>query len=130
MMPSASTILAMQALTPSSWPGHVLSWVSAHLRQAMQPAEVLVVQLHQLGLDALGLELGEHRAHQVAVLPSLRALPLNATTFIPQSPSSTSSARLRSVMCRCASRAVHETPGSGSANTRRPNVRERSSLNP
>ena len=52
-------------------PEQRLSRVSAHLRQAVQPREALVGELHELGLDALGLELGEHAAQQdggVAVL--------------------------------------------------------------
>ena len=131
MMPSAATIFSMHALTPSSFcPGHVLSWVSAHLRQAMHPRRFLLYSCtSSVSMPSASSSANTLRTRN-AVLPSLRALPLNATTFMSSSPHSTSSACARSVMCRCASRAVQDTPGSGNANTLRPNVRARSSLNP
>ena len=55
----------MQSLTPSSLtPLQRLSRVSAHLRQAVQPRDALAGELDELGLDALGLELGQDVAQQ------------------------------------------------------------------
>src|SRR5450756_91714 len=82
-MPSAASIFSMHSLRPSSLrPEQRLSRVSAHLRQAVQPTKRLWASCTSSVSMPSASSSTSTRRSRMAVLPSLRELPLNATTFI------------------------------------------------
>ncbi len=76
----------MHALRPSSLrPEQRLSLVSAHLRHAVQPAKRFPAScMSSVAMPTVAISSSAVR-RRIAVLPSARALALNATTFMEPS---------------------------------------------
>jgi hypothetical protein len=82
MMPSASNIFSIHSLATSSVTAHLSSLFLKHLPQAVQPRMVLPANCtSSVSIPSTSSE-EKTLLIKIAVLPSLRALPLKATTFI------------------------------------------------
>lgn len=81
-MPSAATILSMISFNMSFLTAQWPSLFSQHFMQAMQPRNVFTVELSiSVSMPAASISARAIRS-MAAVLPSLRALPLMANTFM------------------------------------------------
>src|SRR5512136_2771356 len=82
MIPSASSIFSIQSLRTSPFTAHRLSWLVKHLPQAVQPRIFFPDNWTSSVLMPAFFSSLNTVLTRMAVLPSFRALPLNATTFM------------------------------------------------
>src|SRR5512136_2047031 len=82
MIPSASSIFSIQSLRTSPFTAHRLSWLVKPFPQAVQPRIFFPASWTSSVLIPAFFSSLNTALTRMAVLPSFRALPLNATTFM------------------------------------------------